>query len=126
MASREAANDYTTLRIFLRPSPGYELSFGTSLAKVGHSKHYNVYYIRTQNRLTTKESNTKWLIMYRKRIVSCRHYIDLASSNYTALGIQPRPSLGCELRFCTSIAKVGHLGAEKNCVMQTDKPTDTM
>ena len=31
LVSREVCGDYTTLRV---PSPGYELSFGTSLGKV--------------------------------------------------------------------------------------------
>ena len=36
LASREAFIDYKAIRIFPELSRGYELSFGTSLAKVGH------------------------------------------------------------------------------------------
>ena len=43
LASMEAGNDYTALRLLPRPSMGYDLSHGTSLAKFRHSKNSNLY-----------------------------------------------------------------------------------
>ena len=43
-----------------------------------------------------------------------------ACSDYTALRIQSRSSLGYDLSFGTSLAKVGRMGAENNCIRQTD------
>ena len=47
-----------------------------------------------------------------------------AYGDYTALRIQSRPSLGYEVSFGTSLAKVDRLGEENNCVKQTDRLTD--
>ena len=44
-----------------------------------------------------------------------------APSDYTDLIISPRPSRGYELSVGNSFTKVSRLGAEKNCVGQTDR-----
>ena len=44
-----------------------------------------------------------------------------AYCDYTALRIKSRPSLGYVLALGSSLAKVARLGAEKNCVKQTDR-----
>ena len=38
--------------------------------------------------------------------------------------IQSRHSLGYELSFDTKVVKIGFLGAENNCVTQTNRQTD--
>ena len=47
-----------------------------------------------------------------------------ARFEYMALRILFLPSLVYEISFVTSLAKVEWLGAENNCVTQTDKQTD--
>ena len=44
-ASKETSSGYMDLRMSHRPSPRYELSFGTSLAKVGHSNTSKTYIL---------------------------------------------------------------------------------
>ena len=48
-----------------------------------------------------------------------------ASSDYMAAKILRQTSRGYELSFGTSLAMVGQLGADKNCVRQINSQTDT-
>ena len=60
LASTEVSSDYTGLRNITSTFPVYELSFGTSLAKVGYCKNSNLCCnIGTDDRFTTKVDNTE-------------------------------------------------------------------
>ena len=66
---------------------------------------------------------------WKSRVVSLRPYglRYLASREppirYAALKIQSQPSLAYELSFDSSLVKIGCLGAENSCCMQTNRQT---
>ena len=96
----------TNLRVQCWPSKGHEMLVGTSLAKV--------HRLGAENNCVTQTN-----IAYNRSVWLQYWHLGKNSASIN-LRVQCWPSKGHEMLVGTSLAKVHRLGAENNCVTQTN------